>query len=80
MVSCSDSTIYTGISKNVKRRVDEHNNSKRGAKYTASRRPVSLVYLSSLMSKSSALKEEYRIKKMTRQQKLKFINDESNCI
>ncbi len=77
---CKDDTLYTGISKNVERRVTEHNNSKRGAKYTRHRRPVSLVYISKNMTKSLACKEEYRIKRMTRLQKLNFLNHESNCL
>lgn len=40
---CSDGTIYTGITTDVKRRIREHNNSKRGARYTRRRRPVTLL-------------------------------------
>ena len=44
MVRCADRSLYTGITTDLKRRLQEHNSSKRGAKYTRSRRPVSLVY------------------------------------
>lgn len=80
IVSCSDGSLYTGISKNVKKRIKEHNTSNRGAKYTKSRRPVKLVYLSHPMNKSNALKEEHKIKKLSRKQKLKLLKNESNCL
>ena len=44
ILKCSDGTLYTGITVDLKRRVGEHNTSKLGAKYTRSRRPVKLVY------------------------------------
>ena len=44
VVRCSDGSLYTGVTNNVKRRILEHNYGMRGAKYTRSRRPVDLVY------------------------------------
>ena len=44
MVRCADRSLYTGITTDLKRRLQEHNSSKKGAKYTRSRRPVGLVY------------------------------------
>ena len=44
LVSCSDGSLYTGITTNVERRISEHNTSKKGAKYTRNKRPVRLVY------------------------------------
>ncbi len=69
IVRCSDSTLYCGISNNVAKRVSCHN-SGRGAKYTKTRRPVNLVYTEECGTRSSALKREYVIKKMSRKQKL----------
>ena len=69
IVQCSDKTYYSGYTKNLKRRVDEHNNSKKGAKYTSARRPVKLVYSEEFDSLSDALKREYEIKSMTREEK-----------
>ncbi len=80
MVSCSDDSVYTGISKNPTRRLKEHNCGSKGSKYTRSRRPVKLVYVSNLMNQSNALKEERRIKKLTKDKKLELITSESNCI
>ena len=71
---CADDTLYTGISIDVERRVRAHN-AGRGAKYTRSRRPVKIVYVSILMTKSNALREENRIKSLTRAAKLMIIKE-----
>ena len=74
MVQCADKTLYTGIATELERRVKEHNESDKGAKYTRVRRPVKLVYSESYPDRSSASKREYEIKKkMTRVEKLKMI-------
>jgi len=69
MVECSDGTYYCGYSNNLDSRINEHNNSKIGAKYTKSRRPVKLIYSEILRSKSQAMKREVVIKKLTRRGK-----------
>ena len=69
MVCCSDGTLYTGITKDVEKRVEEHNNHIAGAKYTRSRRPVKLVYSEASESRSSASKREHAIKQLTRPEK-----------
>lgn len=75
ILECSDKTLYTGITTNLNRRIKEHNNSKLGAKYTKVRRPVKLVYSKQFIDRSEALKEEARIKKLSRQQKISlFLN------
>ena len=74
ILKCKDNTLYTGITNNLKRRIVEHNSSKLGARYTKSRRPVKLVYSVKFKNRSEALKEEYRIKKLSRVEKLKIIN------
>jgi putative endonuclease len=61
LVRCSDESLYCGITNNLKNRLIAHN-SGRGAKYTRSRRPVELVGASPVMTKSDALKLEYRVK------------------
>lgn len=73
ILQCSDQTLYTGIAVDVIKRVEEHNQSPRGAKYPRSRRPVKLVYTKKFRTRSNALKEEYRIKNMSRRQKLSLI-------
>ena len=76
ILKCADNTLYTGITKNLKQREDEHNGLdkyEKGAKYTKIRRPVQMVYSAEFPDRSSACKEEYRIKKLTRIEKLKLI-------
>ena len=73
MLICGDETIYTGITRDPKKRLDEHNSGVNGAKYTRSRRPVSMVYLEELPSRSVAASRECRIKRFSRQQKLRLI-------
>jgi len=68
MVRCSDGTLYTGYARDPERRTQVHN-SGRGAKYTAQRLPVSLVYWESCESRSAALKREFEVKRLARQQK-----------
>jgi putative endonuclease len=74
ILECSDQTLYTGITTNLDRRIKEHNNSKLGAKYTKIRRPVKLVYSKEFTDRSKALKEEAKIKKLSRLQKIDLYN------
>ena len=63
LVQCSDKSLYCGITKSLKNRLAAHNSGK-GAKYTRSRRPVTLVGTSSEMTRSDALRLEYRVKQV----------------
>jgi putative endonuclease len=74
IVKCSDDTLYTGIATDIQRRLAEHNNSEKGAKYTRVRRPVELVYSEVCEDRSGASKREYAIKKLSRKAKLELIN------
>ena len=73
IVACSDESLYTGITTDRERRIIEHNDSKKGAKYTRNRRPVDLVYSEMHPDRSTASKREYEIKKLSRAEKLKLI-------
>jgi putative endonuclease len=73
ILECSDKTLYTGITTDLKRRLEEHNTKILGAKYTRARRPVKLVYSTRRKERSRAMKEEYRIKKLSREEKIKLI-------
>ena len=73
ILKCADNTLYTGITTNTQRRVKEHNSSALGAKYTAARRPVELVYQAEFINRSEASKQESVIKSLSRDQKLKLI-------
>ena len=72
LLRCGDGTLYTGSTSDLRRRLAVHNAGK-GAKYTRSRLPVSLVYWESLPDKSSALRRESAIKRLSRAQKLSLI-------
>jgi putative endonuclease len=73
ILKCSDKTFYIGITNNLERRIREHNSSLLGAKYTRGRRPVSLVYSVKKRNRSTATKEEYRLKKLSRIDKINLI-------
>jgi len=68
IVCCADGTLYTGSAKDPQARERAHN-AGRGAKYTAGRRPVRLVYQQTFRSKRKALAREYAVKQLTRAQK-----------
>ena len=74
ILRCSDDTLYTGITTDVDRRLDEHNNSSKGAKYTKIRRPVEVVYVEELKDRSGASKREYAIKQLSRKEKKDLID------
>lgn len=73
ILRCNDGTYYTGITMDVARRVQEHNISKRGAKYTRGRRPVKLVYQKRFHCRSSALRAECRMKDLSKAEKKKVV-------
>ncbi len=73
ILKCADDTLYTGITTDLERRVGEHNTSNLGARYTSSRRPVRLVYSKKFKDRSTASKEEARIKKLKKESKLELI-------
>ena len=75
VVKCSDDSLYTGVTTDVKRRLHEHNTSPRGAKYTRSRRPVVLVYCKTYKNRSDAQKAEFKFKSLRRSQKLAKIKE-----
>ncbi|MGD8292733.1 MAG: GIY-YIG nuclease family protein [Desulfobacterales bacterium] len=75
LVRCSDKSLYCGISSSLKSRLIDHNAGK-GARYTRSRRPVELMAVSSKLSKSDALKMEYRIKQLPTDQKITVLKIE----
>jgi putative endonuclease len=72
IVRCADGSFYTGWSTDPHRREKCHN-SGRGARYTSTRRPVTLVYIEPQPDRSSAMKREASIKSMTRLRKQKLI-------
>ena len=73
ILECKDKTLYTGITKNIKKRIEQHNSSLEGAKYTRARRPVKCVYQEKQKNRSEATKREMAIKKLSRTEKLMLI-------
>lgn len=69
ILRCNDGTLYTGITTDLSRRIDEHNHPDSRTRYTRSRRPVTLVYQEVAADRSKAGKREIAIKKLTRHQK-----------
>lgn len=74
ILKCSDASLYTGITTDLKRRVGEHNDGKIGAKYTRGRGPVAVVYTRRFRNRSNASREEARIKSLKKSEKLELIS------
>ena len=68
IIECRDGSLYTGITNDLQKRIESHN-AGTGAKYTAARRPVRLVYREDAASRSAASKREISIKRLTRKAK-----------
>ena len=72
ILKCNDGTLYCGWTNNLEKRLKAHNEGK-GAKYTRSRLPVTLVYYEEFETSVDAQRREYQIKQMTREEKLKLL-------
>ena len=72
MVRCADDSFYTGYARDPIARERVHNRG-RGAKYTASRRPVTLVFVQKFRTRSAALRREYRLKQYSRSEKAALV-------
>ena len=72
IVKCSDNTLYTGWTNDLEKRIKTHNAGK-GAKYTKSRLPVTLVYYETFQTKEEAMRREWEIKHLTRSKKLQLL-------
>lgn len=73
ILQTQDNTLYCGIARDVQKRFQEHLSGK-GAKYTRAHKPVKIVYTKEFESRSEAQKEEYRIKHLSKEEKLKLIS------
>lgn len=74
IVRCADDSLYTGYTDDLGKRIHEHNNTKRKAKYLRGRCPVELVWSRGYKIKYYALKLEYKIKQLSRAQKQLLVN------
>lgn len=73
ILRCSDNSLYCGQTKNLNRRIKEHNGVDSISKYTRARRPVKLVYFEKYRNLSKVLKREFEIKKLTKIKKESLI-------
>ncbi len=78
IVECSDGTLYTGWTNDLEKRMAAHNQGK-GAKYTKPRLPVVLKYYESFETKQEAMRREYAIKQLKREEKWKLIGTFLEC-
>jgi len=78
ILKCSDNSLYTGCTNKLAERVEEHNSSKKGAKYTKARRPVVLVHTEEYKTLAEGRAREAEIKRLGRGEKLKLIRDIDN--
>lgn len=74
ILECADGTFYTGYTTDIEKRLATHNSGK-ASKYTRGRLPVKLVYLEECKDKETAMSREWHIKKMSRENKLKLIEE-----
>ena len=75
LVRCSDRSLYTGVTTDLVRRVDEHNGRQPGgARYTQARRPVALVWSERCTSRSEAQRREAAVRRLSRRQKDRLID------
>ena len=73
VILTKNNTLYCGFTDNVEKRFQAHIDGK-GAKYTRANKPDKIIYKACFDTKSEAMKEEYRIKHLTREEKLEFLN------
>ncbi|MFK7993012.1 MAG: GIY-YIG nuclease family protein [Granulosicoccus sp.] len=79
IVECNDGSLYTGVTTDLDRRVNEHNGcakdkDTRGAAYTRARRPVKLVYHERHPDRANACRREFAVKRLSRRDKISLIN------
>lgn len=79
MLRCADGSLYTGWTNDPEARVKAHNTGRGGARYTRSRRPVTLVYWEDCETKAQAMSREWHIKRLTREEKLALIAASENA-
>jgi putative endonuclease len=75
ILRCADTTLYTGVTTDMERRLREHNGKTLGAKYTRIRQPVELVYTEVCLNRGGAQRREAEIKKMSRPDKLQLLKN-----
>ena len=75
MVRCNDNSLYTGVTTDLQRRVNEHNGKIKGAKYTKNKQPVTLVYYQTQINRSAACQYEYKLKQLPKKYKEQLVTN-----
>ncbi|HJT25177.1 MAG TPA: GIY-YIG nuclease family protein [bacterium] len=75
VAECADGSYYTGIAKDVKKRIETHNTGK-GAKYTSTHGPVKLLFQEPQANYSAALRREFQVKSLSKDRKIRFVQGE----
>lgn len=77
IVRCANNSLYTGITTDVDRRVHEHQNTSKGAKYLKGKGPIELVWTTQADNRSQASQIEYQIKRLSKSDKERLIKGET---
>lgn len=80
IVRCSDDTLYTGIATDVEKRISEHENGVRGAKYLRGRGPLKLEFAAAVGDRGVASVLEYRVKRLSRARKQAIIDGRESLL
>jgi len=80
IVQCFDNKLYTGITNNIKRRLEEHNKGISKTSFTYSRRPVKLIFQQEFIDVNQAISFEKKIKKWSRMKKIALVNGDYETI
>ena len=75
VVRCEDDSLYTGITTDIERRLEEHRSSPKGAKFLRGRGPLKLAYHCKIGDKGKALQAEYRLKQLPKQLKEEIVTN-----
>jgi len=75
LVRCRDGSLYTGIATDVARRLAEHEDGRKGAKYLRGKGPLNLVFQQDIGDRSLALRVESRVKRLTKREK-----EDADCL
>ena len=79
IIRASDNSLYTGVTTDVQRRFNEHAGPDKGARFFRDRKPVEVVHTERHPDRSSALKREAAIKRLTRDQKVELVEEGKSC-
>lgn len=75
IAECADGTLYCGQTNDLAKRLEEHNSGK-GAKYTANRKPIKIIYSAKFSTRGAAMQREAEVKKLSRKEKLELVRKE----